>query len=191
MTPLHSLITTLVRLLGLYFSLRALDSAAEPLFTMLMQLSMTPDDPALKLPNPWLIFLPMVAFYIVLAAVIFFTAPRIARLMIGAEAPQRTEVPWHETLLFSTGALIVAWAFVRLTDTAYRLVAAATNNHGRYSMDSAMMVYVFMTGILLGAGVLLIARFHRISAWITARRSSTAQAGARQPPAPSEPERAP
>ncbi len=185
MTPLVSLVTALVRLLGLYFVVRALDDAATPFFTMIMQASMMPNDPDFQFPNPWMMFLPMVAFYVVLAAVIFFTAPKIARLMIGAEvngkADAKADVPWHETLLFCTGGLIIAWAFIRLTDTVYGLVVSATNNNGQYSMDDAMMIYLFMTAVLLGAGFLLIAKFHRISAWITARRTNSEQNGGGQP----------
>ncbi len=175
MTPLHSLVTALVRLLGLYYVVRALDNAAAPLFTMIMRVSMMPEDPEFQVPNPWMTFLPMVAFYLVLAAAIFFTAPKIARLMIGAEVDRKAGVPWHETLLICTGGLIVAWAFVRLTDTVYRMMVSATHNGGRYSMDDAMMIFLFLTAVLLGAGVLLIAKFLRISAWITARRSNREQ----------------
>ncbi len=182
MTPLHLLITALVRLLGLYFVMSALDNAAAPLFSMIMQVSMMmANDPESQFPNPWMMFLPMVAFYIVVAAVIFFTAPRIARLMIGAEVNREAEVPWHETLLFCTGGLIIAWAFVRLTDTVYGLVVSAPRNGGQYSMNNAMIFYLFMTAVLLGAGFLLIAKFHRISAWITARRTNNEQGGGGQP----------
>jgi hypothetical protein len=147
---------------------------------------MMPNTPEFPLPNPWLMFLPMVAFYIVVAAAMFFTAPRIARLMIGAEVNREAEVPWHETLLFCTGGLIIAWAFVRLTDTVYGLVASANRNDGRYSMDNAIMIYLFMTAVLLVAGFLLIAKLHRISAWITARRTNSEQDGGGQPATRSE-----
>jgi hypothetical protein len=187
MTPLQLLITALVRMLGLYFVMRALDNAAAPLFSMIMQASMVPNASGFQFPNPWIMFLPMVAFYIVVAAVIFFTAPRIARLMIGADDDREAEVPWHETLLVCTGGLIIAWAFVRLTDTVYGLGVSATRNGGQYSMDNAMMIYLFMTAVLLFAGFLLIAKFHRISAWITARRINSEQDGGGQPATRPEP----
>ena len=173
MTPLHSLITVLVRLLGLYYVVRVLDNAAAPFFTLIVQASLTREASGFQLPNPWIMFLPMVAFYTVVAAVIFLTAPRIARLMIGSEVDRDSEVPLHETLLFCTGALIVSWAFIRLTDTVYGLVVSATKKDGHYPMDNAMMIYLFMTVALLGTGFLLIAKFHRISAWITARRTNS------------------
>ena len=182
MTPLHLLITALVRLLGLYFVIRAMDNAAVPFFSLMMQASMLPNIPEYQLPNPWTMFLPMVGFYIGLSALLFFAAPRIARVMIGSTAEVKVEVHWHETLLFSTGALIVAWAFVRLTDTAYSLVASAASNDGRYSIDDAMMTFIFLTVILLLAGALLIVRLHKISRWIAKGQTPTdQQTGAGQP----------
>jgi hypothetical protein len=175
MTPLHSLVTALVRLLGLYFAVRALDNAAAPFFTMIMQVSVVPEDAEFKLPNPWMMFLPMAAFYLGLAAAIFVMAPKIARRMIGTEVDQEAEVPWHETLLVCTGALIMAWAFVRLTETLYSVVASATHSNGQHSMDNATMVFIFMTAVLFGAGSILVAKFHRVSAWITARRTTSAR----------------
>jgi len=172
MTSLHLLVTALIRLLGLHFIVRALESAAAPLFAMTMQLSAIPGDPETPFPNPWMIFLPMVGFYVILAAVIFFTAPKISQIIVGSKTGADAEVPWQDTLIFCTGGLIVAWAFVRLTDTVYRLVASAENSDGRYAMDNAMMIYLFMTAVLLGGGFLLIAKFHRISAWLAARRAN-------------------
>lgn len=170
MTSLHLLVTALVRLLGLHFVIRAIESAASPFFSMIMQLSTIPDDVQTSFPNPWLMFLPMVGFYAILATVIFFAAPRISRMIVGSGSDENAEVPWHDTLIFCTGGLIVAWAFVRLTDTMYRIVASAEGTDGRYAMDNAMMIYLFMTAVLLGGGFILIAKFHRVSAWLGARR---------------------
>ncbi len=180
MTPLHLLVTALVRLLALHFFVKSVESAASPLFSMIMQWSAIPNDPELQLPNPWMIFLPMVAFYVVLAGVIFFTAPKISRLIIGSDSHRDAEVPWHETLIFCTGGLIVAWAFVRITDTVYRLLASAGRNDGQYNLDNAMMIYLFLTAALLGGGVLLIAKFHRVSKWLAGRRTEALNLKARK-----------
>lgn len=169
MTPLHLLVTALVRMLGLYYIVKAVESAAGPFFSMMLQLSVTPDDSEIPLANPWMMFLPMVAFYVILAAAIFVAAPKISRMMIGKDSGRDTEVPWCETLIFCTGVLIVAWAFVRITDTVYHLVASAARNDGRDPFDNAMMVFLFLTAALLGGGILLIAKFHRVSAWLGKR----------------------
>ena len=175
MTPLHLLITALVRLLGLYFVVKSVESAAGPLFAMLMQISVLPDDPEVPLPNPWIVFLPMVAFYVLLAGVIFLFAPKISRMIIGRDSGSEAEVPWHETLIFCTGALIIAWAFVRSKDTVYRVVASAARSDGQYSFDNAMMIYLFLTAVLLGGGIVLVARFHRVSAWLSERRTTASK----------------
>lgn len=65
-----------------------------------------------------------------------------------------------------------SWAFVLFTDTVYRLVASAENSDGRYAMDNAMMIYLFMTAVLPVGGFLLTAKFHRVSAWLAARRAN-------------------
>jgi hypothetical protein len=181
MTSLHLLVTALVRLLGLHFVIRAVESAASPLFSIIMQLSTIPDDTQTPFPNPWVMFLPMVGFYVILAAVIFFAAPRISRMIVGSHSGENAEVPWQDTLIFCTGGLIVAWAFVRLTDTVYRIVASAEGTDGQYAMDNAMMVYLFMTAALLGGGFLLIAKFHRVSAWLATRRAGSEQNATGQP----------
>src|SRR5690606_19014764 len=93
MTSLHLLVTALVRLLGLHFVIRAIESAASPFFSMIMQLSTIPDDVQTSFPNPWLMFLPMVGFYAILATVIFFAAPRISRMIVGSGSDENAEVP--------------------------------------------------------------------------------------------------
>lgn len=172
MTPLHSLITALIRLLGLYYIFNAVDNAAAPLFALITQISLMPADAEMQFPNPWVYFLPAVAYYIVLAALLFFLAPKLARWMIGREANEEAKVPWNETLLFCTGAMILSWAFVRLTNAVHSMITNADRTDGHYTLNNAQSVYLFMTAILLAAGVLLIAKFHRISAWIAARRAS-------------------
>jgi hypothetical protein len=66
--------------------------------------------------------------------------------------------------------LILSWAFVRITDTVYQLAVSASENGGQYSFDNAMLIYLFMTAVLLGAGFLLVAKFHRIGCWMAGRR---------------------
>jgi len=174
MTSLYALVTALVRLLGLFFFVKALESAVSPLFYIIsMQVAMPPDT-GFQAPNPWGLFLPMVAIYLVLTAGIFFAAPRIARIVIPRETSDTAEVHWHETLLFCTGVLILSWAFVRITDTVYNLVRSSANNDGQYSLDDAMLVYLFMTALLVGGGFLLIAKYHRIGKWMATRRAKAA-----------------
>jgi len=173
MTPLHALTTTLIRLLGLFFVMKSLDNAAAPFFMIAAQAAYIPAESGLQVPNPWVMFLPLVGFYLVLAAIIFFTAPKIARLIIPVNSVKDNainEVHWHDTLLLCTGTLIISWAFIRATDTIYELVTFSIANDGKYSITNATVIYIFMTIILFGVGFLLIAKFHRISGWMVDRR---------------------
>ena len=175
MTHLHSLITALLRLLSIYFGMSAFDNAVSAFFTMVMIRSTTPDFPGMELPDPWAMFLPMVGFHIVVALIIFFAAPKLARVVLGSNVDQEAKVPWHETLLFCMGALIISWAFVRFTDTIYNLMDFAAKSEEPFKMDTATMTLLLMTAILFGVGCVIISKFHRISAWMASRRNVSEQ----------------
>lgn len=168
MTSLHALITALVRLLGLFYAIRAFDEVFASLFWMFTM-------PKLESPgvsyNPLFLTGASILIYGGICIGLFFLAPRLARLMIGVEEKnEAVEVPWHETLILLAGALVSGWAFVRITDTTYTILQSAATNAGEYQIDTPMLVYLFMSALLLAAGLLLIAKFHRISRWMDERR---------------------
>ena len=170
MTSLHALITALIRLLGIFFIIRALDNAAAPFFMISAQAAFIPEGSGIQTPNPWLIFLPVVGFYIILALLVFFTAPRVAKIIIPSYANETSETHWHDTLLLCMGIFIMSWSFVRMTDKIYDIISFSIDNDGRYFINNAMIIYLFMSIIVFGSGFLLVAKFHRISNWMTGRR---------------------
>ena len=170
MTSLHALITALVRLLGLFYAVRAFDQTFSSLFWMFsVQQTASSEFPISQ--HPLFLSLSTIIIYGGICVGLFFLAPKLSNLMIGAgRKSEELMVPWHETLVLTTGILISGWAFVRVTETTYTILQNATTNGGVYQTDLPMLVFLFMTAILLASGILLIAKFHRISQWMEARR---------------------
>jgi hypothetical protein len=179
MTPLLPLITAIIRLLGLYFMLRAFDSAAQPLFYM-VSMQATFEAQGLSY-NSWTLFITMAVFYVGLALLIFFLAPRIARLIVGSGDYSEVSVPWNETLIFVSGAAIASFAIVRATETITRCLKTWPDGRHEFAPGEADLISLLITMLILGGGGLLMAKFHRIAKWMAKRRTNSEQDSCGQP----------
>jgi len=172
MFPALPLITALIRLMGLWFFIMMLDGLAAPLFSLIVQEAYMPLDMADAMPNPVGVFIPLAAFYLAIAVALFFLAPRLARIMVPTGEASGPPIAQSEALLFCTGLLIAAWAFARVTDTIYDLMLSAAVNDGPPQLDEATLLFIFLTAGLLGAGLLIVFKFHKIAGWMAARRNA-------------------
>ena len=171
LVPLRFLVGV-TRLMAIYFGLRSLESLGTAVFSYQLQQSMTSEF-AKKLPSVWAVYLPVVAFYFTLVISVWFSAPKICQLAVGAprldQPEEGSEISWNEVMIFLFGTLFVGWGFTRLASDLTPIFQAKAQ-HIRHELSLANQFGFFMTAILMGFGGLMMARFAGIYRWMKKRR---------------------
>lgn len=177
MLPVTTLITGLIRLLGIYYLVSAMDNAAVPISLYTFQTALVDDELALQLPNAMPLFLGMAAFYVALTLVLFFAAPWLARKLTGERESDAAQVPMAEATIIAMALFIGAWALVRITDEIRILMERASlGTDGEAPFDPATAIHIFLTAGLLGAAVLIVAKFPNLVRWMERRNEAANRA---------------
>lgn len=170
--PLQFLVGA-TRLVAVYFALRCLDTVVGTAMTYGMFYSSTPQFGA-GMPDMRAVFAISIVFYLAMAIGVWIAAPRICSLAINAGAPppekSEAEVPWNEVMIFLAGVLIVGWGIAWLAESLVPFFQSI--QQGKHEeLPVRDSVKFFVNSILIGFGIVLMAKFHRIYAWMKLRKS--------------------
>lgn len=170
--PLQFLVGA-TRLIAVYFALRCFDTVANAMMTYAIFYS-SQSEIAGSLPT-WSIFAISVAFYLAMAIGVWVAAPRICALATNAGAPPpekpEAEVAWNEVMIFLTGVLIVGWGMAWLAESLVPFFQSLQQGK-REDLPVRDSVKFFVNSVLIGFGIVLMAKFHRIYAWMKKRKSA-------------------
>ena len=171
LVPLRFLVGV-TRLMAVYFGLRSLESLGTAVYSYELQQSMTSKYTE-TLSSVWVVYIPVVAFYFALVISVWFVAPKICQLAVGAarldQPDEGLEISCNEVMIFLFGTLFVGWGFTRLANDLTPIFQAKAQ-HIPHELSLANQFGFFMTAILMGFGGLMMARFAEIYCWMKKRR---------------------
>lgn len=175
MTREQSLITGLMRLLGVFYGIRALDQAAGAVYLMQMQMAALPEEALEGFPNAWLLLAMTVGMYVGITVLVFVLAPRIARAIVPDSRPSESGeggILWNETMIFCSGLVFFAWGLSRVAGAVASYGAGLIYEDIPHRSES-MMGFAVLTLVIFCIGILLMVKFHRISAWMVRRKATS------------------
>jgi hypothetical protein len=168
--PLRFLVGVM-RLIAVYFGLRSLDGIGQAMMYS-MQTAMTPDA-ANDMPSVWVLYIPILCFYLALVAAVWFVAPLICRVVVTSQPEEvqdsTSEVTWNEVMIFLTGCLFMGWGLTQLADDLTPILSAKAQKL-RFEVELVDQIGFFTTALLMGFGGLMMARFPSLYRWIQRRR---------------------
>ena len=173
-TPQASFLTGLIRVFALYFVLRAIDSAAGPIYTVILQYSVMPPEMADKFPRVWAMFLPFILIYLGIGVGAWFAAPFICPRTDSFPVEEGAGITWNESLIFCMGMALICWAVFRLVDLLVPFYFVLTADGSR-QFSNKDMIQGLIAIVGLGSGFLLCGRFHSMHSWMIRRKQNASQ----------------
>ncbi len=157
MTSLHTLLTALIRLIGIYHVFKVVD-------TTLAWLTFYQDSSNMKFMG--LIY---VLIQLLLAIFIFLIAPKIAQLLVG-EKEGAKNVNLNIAVIFCTGVVIIAWGVSKISDLLNQIIyRSSTNPDGStgeigFDLSISDSLYILTCSIMILGGAYVIIKCDKIGA---------------------------
>lgn len=164
-----------MRLIAVFYGLRAIDAVQSAIMAYQMQLTASPEFAA-TFPNVWSIYLPSLTIYVALVLITWFVAPRICGLCLSSAPPiggdSSNSITWNEAMIFLFGTLFVAWGITRIGDEIVQLMP----RNGRKSpveltIRNQLQFYIGIA--LAGGGAVMCSRFSSINRWMIKRAKTS------------------
>jgi hypothetical protein len=167
-------LTGVIRLIAVFYGLRAIDAVQSAIMGYQMQMTAAPEVAA-TFPSVWSIYLPSLTIYVALVVITWLAAPRICGQCIpitsANEQSELREISWNEVMIFLFGTLFFAWGINRVGDEIIQLIPRPGKN-APFELSIRSQIHFYIGIALAGGGAVMCSRFSSIYQWMK-RRSKT------------------
>lgn len=160
------LVQSLIRIFGIFYCVKAIDSSAGSIYSYIIQKSFMSQDVAGQMPNPLAILLPTMFLYLMIAVGLFLAAPVLSRLIVPEDSAKDMKCDSLDLAVITSASLLIsAWVFIRIIDYAYPLIERYSGDEVFHISDSDIF-YIISNLVILLATFLMIKRMPMILNWL-------------------------
>lgn len=140
-----TLVQALLRLIGVFSILRAVDTAGAVITTFNLYSGSS------NVTVPYVPMLISLFLQLIISVLLFMAAPKLARVIVGRDKELHRDCTMDAALIISTAMVIAAWGLVRLSDYVYQILLEYKQSGSVHLSNQDTYFLLVNLGLILAA----------------------------------------